>query len=118
MNKRDAELIGEFVAKMIAAPAHLRERLVVRLLAAATDNVGTPGTGACICPSSPDRVRHMAELWHETFETVKLNILLDHRCGHHGEKAQPGLWGRHKEKVLEVKAAEWLALGITYAVQP
>lgn len=110
MNKRDAELIGEFVAKMIAAPAHLRERIVARLVA---DAEGTPGTGVCICPQSPDRMARTAKLWNESFETVKLNMLLDHRCPHHGEKAQPALWGRHKEKVLEVKAAEWLSLGIT-----
>lgn len=114
MNKRDAELIGDFVAKMIAAPAHLRDPLIARLISG-SDTIGTLGTGICICPSSPERVREIAVLWN--FETVNFKILLDHRCPHHGEKAQPALWGRHNEKILEVRAAEWLSLGITHEVK-
>lgn len=118
MNIRDARLIVALLRHLDTARMNEgegNEEAVADFLEAAE---GTAGTGACICPQSPEQVRRMAALWHETFETVKLNILLDHRCPHHGEKAQPALWGRHKEKVLEVKAAEWLSLGITHEVQP
>lgn len=113
MNRKDAQLIVALLRHLDMA--HMNEgegseEAVADFLDTAE---GKPGTGVCICPNSPDRVREMAELWHETFETIKLSILLDHRCPHHGEKAQPTLWGRHKEKVLEVRAAEWLSLGVT-----
>lgn len=100
------------------APSELRSTACQRFRETVAETtpelVPIPGTGACVCPNSPERVRQMAELWHETFDTVKLNIILDHRCAHHGERAQPTLWGRHKEKELVVTAAQWNSLGVTY----
>lgn len=70
---------------------------------------GTPGSGACICRSRPDRNRKHPDGF--LFDT--LNSALDHRCPKHGEKAQPALWGRHKDLELIVTPAQWDALGVT-----
>jgi hypothetical protein len=38
------------------------------------------------------------------------NYLLDHRCPQHGEKAQPAVWGRHKDLELIVTIAQYEVL--------
>lgn len=65
----------------------------------------------CICKQPPYMVRATAERWGEPFLTVKLNIVLDHRCPLHGEKAQPDVWGRHKDLELVVTPMQWDSLG-------
>jgi hypothetical protein len=37
---------------------------------------------------------------------------LDHRCPLHGEKAQPAVWGRHKELELFVAVRTWEILKV------
>lgn len=80
---------------------------------------GQKGTGACICKASP------SWRWRNCFRMIEdprapggrfdtFNVILDHRCPLHGEKAQPGLWGRHKEKELLASWAQWDSLGIAY----
>lgn len=67
------------------------------------------GSGECICKLRPDRNRDRgADVRDE------MNSLLDHRCPLHGEKAQPALWGRHKELELLVTPAQWDSLGVTF----
>lgn len=78
------------------------------------------GTHTCICPASPEARERGAILSGETWETASkshfpVTALLDHRCPKHGEKAQPELWGRHKELELHVTYAQWKSLGITHA---
>lgn len=93
----------EDVAKAI--DAHITERL--RGLAP-----GEAGTGACICKISPEAfVRHCDHL-QESPKVARGVMSLDHRCPHHGEKAQPVVWGRHKEKELCVTWAQWDSLGV------
>ena len=69
--------------------------------------IGEIGTGTCICKSAPDRNRYRNGTLVDD-----LNSNLDHRCPHHGETAQPAIWGRHKELTLYVTPAEWDSLGI------
>lgn len=69
--------------------------------------VGEAGTGECVCKMPPDRNRYRNGCLVDNLENN-----LDHRCPHHGEKAQPALWGRHKELTLYVTATEWDSLGI------
>lgn len=76
----------------------------------------------CICSWPPEKKyqhdAHMLSLQglpptEENLRTAFAaggSMTLDHRCKHHGEKAQPALWGRHKELHLLVKGQEWLAL--------
>lgn len=78
------------------------------------DHPGTPGTGACICKNRPDRNRDPHGIGRQTDD---LNSILDHRCPLHGEKAQPALWGRHKDFELCVTPAEWDSLGVRYEVK-
>lgn len=65
------------------------------------------GTNKCICSMPPDRERtrngHVVD---------ELNSVVDHRCPVHGERAQPALWGRHKDLRLIVTPAEWDSLGV------
>lgn len=111
MNTRDAELIVNFVRGLLTSetPA-AAENSVKDFLRAAE---GTPGTGICICMIPPEYLHKMAREWHDKFETVNLKMCLDHRCPEHGEKAQPALWGRHKDMELSVTAQQWLSLGVT-----
>lgn len=87
---------------------------ILKRLSALEKPPGKPGTGVCICQQSPDMLRRMAANWNEPIEKVNANMLLDHRCAKHGEKAQPTLWGRHKELQLSVTWAQWESLGVTY----
>lgn len=73
-----------------------------------THAVSAPGSAACICKLRPDRDRNRGDVPDE------MNSLLDHRCPLHGEKAQPALWGRHKELELLVTPAQWDSLGVTF----
>jgi putative sterol carrier protein len=107
-------------------PKAERERLAVQFdgqeadalrLAEKVETVGiTPreGTGACICRQSPATVREAAKHFSMAFELMERDMRLDHRCSHHGEKAQPALWGRHKELELSVTPAQWLSLGVEH----
>jgi hypothetical protein len=60
----------------------------------------------CICKMSPEHSARSKDVGLE-----QLNMLLDHRCPKHGEKAQPALWGRHKELELLVTPEQWRVLG-------
>jgi hypothetical protein len=87
---------------------------LTKRVAALERAAGQKGNGACFCRASP------AARWREGVRVVedprlaRVHILLDHRCPHHGEKAQPALWGRHKEKELQVTWPQWDSLGIVY----
>lgn len=112
MTPEDAEAIGVFVADMIHAETNAERQTLVEWLKKHFG--GTPGSGTCMCPRSPDSLKRDCDRWIETLETTKAAMQLDHRCPWHGEKAQPKLWGRHKEKVLTVTGKEWLSLGVEY----
>lgn len=75
------------------------------LVLAAVDDI--VGTGACICAMPPGNSVHNRARGLGPF-----NMLLDHRCALHGEKAQPQLWGRHKDLELLITPDQWDALGI------
>jgi len=80
---------------------------------------GKPGAGTCMCKMSPeDREKSCASTgttWEaESTTRFPVSALVDHRCPKHGEKAQPALWGRHKDKELHVTYAEWASLGVTW----
>lgn len=76
------------------------------------EDFGIQGTGACICSIPPKYVlEHRAGL---EWAKEHINLDLDHRCPRHGETAQPGLWGRHKELKLIVSWKEWESLGIDH----
>lgn len=61
----------------------------------------------CICPLPlEEAAKHNATLG----KLPPVSALLDHRCPEHGEKAQPRVWGRHKELELEVTAWQWQTL--------
>ena len=114
MNIRDARLIVALLRHLDTARRNEgegSEEAIADFLEAVE---GTPGTGACICGISPEHVAKQAERFQCNFALAGLNMILDHRCPHHGEKAQPAVWGRYKEKQLVVKPSEWLSLGVTY----
>lgn len=121
MNVQDAGVIAHFVTDLIAASLSSLGKSRDDVKAALNPVLeeffkhakGAPGTGICICGQSPEAIQRTADGWGCTFEATNRNLILDHRCPHHGEKAQPGLWGRHKEMVLMVRPAEWLSLGVT-----
>lgn len=80
---------------------------------------GKPGAGVCICKASPEEREansvRMGTTWAvDSKSRFATSACLDHRCPIHGEKAQPALWGRHKEKELFVTYAQWTSLGITH----
>lgn len=84
-------------------------------VAALERQAGQKGTGVCICKVSPAiRWREAHRMIEDPRASRHSDLFIDHRCPHHGEKAQPALWGRHKEKELQVKWAEWDSLGIAY----
>lgn len=86
-------------------------------LAAFERQVGKPGTGECFCRKSPEWVLKQMERVCEPpeFKYVSHNdMLLDHRCPVHGEKAQPAVWGRHKDFELSVTFKQWESLSVTY----
>lgn len=99
-------------------PSKLRsdacKRFIESVKEAAPEVVAVPGTGACICGHSPEAATRHALKMGSTLAAYNMNMQLDHRCPHHGERAQPTLWGRHKEKTLVVTPAEWNSLGVTY----
>lgn len=113
MKPEDAEAIGVFVAEMINInqTGKSYEMLIDDLK---RHFGGTPGSGTCICQHSPKMMKRQAELWHEPFEQLKGNMVLDHRCPFHGQEAQPKLWGRHKTLELSVSPAQWISLGVEY----
>lgn len=81
--------------------------------------IGKPGSGACICQASPEQrekdcVRQSSTWAVESKGRFPISAMLDHRCPQHGEKAQPLLWGRHRDKELHVTHAQWASLGIIY----
>lgn len=88
---------------------------LTKRVAALERQAGQKGKGTCICKVSP------MYRWRDAHRTVEdprisrhSDMFLDHRCPHHGEAAQPALWGRHKEKELQVTWAQWDSLGIAY----
>lgn len=83
-------------------------------LAALERAKGQQGTGACICKASPESTRKSAERSGCTLVEYGINLCIDHRCPHHGEKAQPAVWGRFKDKELFVTPRQWESLGVTY----
>lgn len=118
MKPEDAEALGIFVADMIhaanAVGIDTERAFAMRIDALKLHFSGKPGSGACICPRSPESLKRDCDAWHETLDATKACIQVDHRCPWHGEKAQPKLWGRHKDKVLVVTGREWLSLGVEY----
>jgi hypothetical protein len=125
MNRQDAELIYDLVTRVVASAVVGLNNGVIHPESAAKirearegflkATEGKPGSGECICDQSPETLRRTCEeRWFEPFEKTRANMILDHRCPKHGEKAQPALWGRHKEKTLSVTPAQWLSLGVTY----
>lgn len=89
------------------------EKLEKRI-AALESAVGIRGTGACICPYSPEVAQRSAERRGLNLRSAMTNMDLDHRCPVHGEKAQPVLWGRHRERRLAVTPHQWESLGVIY----
>lgn len=80
---------------------------------------GKPGLGSCICKMSPEDREKQCQLQGSSWEKdassrFPSSALVNHRCPKHGEKAQPDLWGRHKELELVVSHKEWVSLGRTY----
>ena len=64
----------------------------------------------CICAITPEQAAHQQEV--NPSDTYPMKALLDHRCPEHGEKAQPAVWGRHKELMLPVSVEEWRVLHV------
>lgn len=90
---------------------------LTKRVAALERQAGQKGSGSCFCPASP------AQRYKEAFRMIDdprgkgtrhYAPILDHRCPHHGEAAQPALWGRHKDKELLVTWPQWDSLGICY----
>jgi len=78
---------------------------------------GVRGTGECICQISPAQSQRSMERmleWPGQRYSVHNNMLFDHRCPMHGEKAQRAVWGRHKELHLSITWKQWESLGISY----
>jgi hypothetical protein len=115
MNRKHAEAIGEFVADMIRThnneTGYTFEALQDKF-AAMFD--GVPGTGACICQHNPENFKRMWGDDPKALHEARGCMIFDHRCTTHGEKAQPVLWGRHKDKQLSVTWKEWESLGVTH----
>lgn len=69
----------------------------------------------CICPAGPEArkamMQRMFEWPDQRFNKHNDNIL-DHRCLLHGERAQPAVWGRHKELQLTVTWLQWESLSV------
>lgn len=115
MNIEDLDILVRSLATRVAAleRANIELEALTLNLQAIASYVGTPGTGACICDASPERIQAYAQRIQTNFDICGVDLNLDHRCPHHGEKAQPMLWGRHKDKKLTVTPAQWLSLGVT-----
>lgn len=96
----------------VADPYREMDKAMDEIQRAAIDELR--GTGACVCKYSPERRKADAARMHESFDAWNGCMTLDHRCAHHGEKAQAKLWGRHKTVELDVTAAQWLSLGVDY----
>jgi len=101
--------------------AHIEEMLdrAVQRIEALELPRGEAATGACMCRASPESVEADCARLLETWELraksqFPRNAFIDHRCPKHGEKAQPALWGRHKEKELQVTYAQWQSLGVKH----
>lgn len=83
-------------------------------------NAPQRGSGKCICSFSPEKQEKWAKSqgyqgWVDRATKDAAGVAtVDHRCPAHGEKAQPALWGRHKQLTLHVTAVEWDSLGIKY----
>ena len=122
MNHNDATAIIKFVSDMIAVSIQSlgadKETVKSALTPVMNEFIkgakSSPGTGACICGVSPERLQATADRAGCTMDSYGSTMILDHRCPHHGEKAQPAVWGRHKEKELIVTPSQWKSLGITY----
>lgn len=75
---------------------------------------GPKPLGACICLTTPEQASAAnLRMMTSSKDPHGAKAMLDHRCPHHGEKAQPALWGRHKELVLMVLMHEWESLSVT-----
>jgi hypothetical protein len=68
------------------------------------------GSNSCICQISPERYAERVQQFPDMRDQV--NMILDHRCPLHGEKAQTAVWGRHKEPELVVTGNQWSSLGV------
>ena len=81
--------------------------------------VGYRAPGPCFCPASPAaRQTHMERMreWPDQRFNESWELILDHRCPEHGERAQPRVWGRHRELVLRVNFRVWESLSVNYEV--
>ncbi len=54
------------------------------------------GNMNCICTMGPGHSYPNREVY-----------IIDHRCPLHGERAQPMVWGRHKELVLSIEVTTY-----------
>jgi hypothetical protein len=79
-----------------------------------TNKPGKQGTGMCICQNNPDNFKRMWGDNPEELHKAPGLMIFDHRCPHHGEKAQPSLWGRHKVLELSLTWEQWESLGVKY----
>jgi hypothetical protein len=61
-----------------------------------------------VCAVTPEQAKQMHEA--NPSDRFPVRMLLDHRCPIHGEKAQPNVWGRHKDMILKVSLGEWEVL--------
>lgn len=78
---------------------------------------GVRGTGVCICLKSPEAAQRTMERmleWPDQRYRKSNDMFFDHRCPVHGDKAQPAVWGRHKDLGLTVSWAVWESLGVKY----
>lgn len=121
MNRNDALAVWTLVQESFLVNDFHRsmpDSMRIKFLRAVQEIEGKRGTGKCFCRQSPEYLQERAEQHHCTLLALDMNILIDHRCPHHGEKAQPALWGRHKEKELLVSVPQWLSLGVVHEVTP
>lgn len=120
MNRPDAMAIAKFVCDYVCAALEtagrheevVKEAIEPAMRALLDHAQGTPGSGECVCKLSPGALQRAADRMKCTLVAYGQNMLLDHRCPHHGERAQPDLWGRHKERELLVTPQQWLSLGV------
>lgn len=106
--------------KGVQAMSEKIDRAVLDLLCkrvAKLEASGVRGNGECICQISPEHSQRTMERmleWPKQRFTKNNDMLFDHRCPAHGEKAQPAVWGRHKELHLSVSWRVWESVGISY----
>lgn len=121
MNRNDALAVLTLVQEsFLVNDFHhgMPDSMRVKFLRDVREIEGKRGTGKCFCRVSPEYLQQRAEKLQCTLLALDMNLIIDHRCPEHGEKAQPALWGRHTDKELVVTASQWLSLGVVHEVTP